>query len=214
MRDDARGNGEQAEPRLTARAVELAEMPGPSTLTTFTFLVALFVACGILAAVSKAVSQVWVRLGARGRLIAGMVASFPTAIIAGNAGLIPNGDTAALIYGLAGVTFFGAWLRLWGRYSRRRWGRRSWRKRRGVIVPGSLDVHVAGNGTRIGELEARAVAADAEMEELRQTVAMLTRTLTAIGIAANVGIPEMHQEPRHLRLVGSDARSMPGASSL
>lgn len=195
----ARDRGEARETPRLAQAVTVARVAGSGLIAAV--LIATLAAGTILSAASKLAVRIWLRLGLRRRLIAAMIISPFAGILAGNTGLIPGGDAPALIAGLAGVSVFGLWLWVVQIY-----GRWRWRRRLGLVVPGSLDAHILDNTSRIGELE-HLVAV------LREENAALRRGLSAACAAAGMGDPLGYPAQRPwLRVVGDDSGPLPRIS--
>lgn len=206
----------------TAKNAVIAGLAGSGALAAFVVILAVMATSRILSATWKAAVHTWERLRVRGRLIAAMVASPFLAIFAGNLGLIPSGDIAALISGLAGVAFFGMWLWAFQKVSQWRW-----RRRRGIMVPGSLGAHILSTSDRVTELEAQAVMSAARIAELEillaaaraQSVAMEAKLAGIFTLMAEtskaMGLPvqasNTPRAPRRLRLVTEDR---PGRAEL
>jgi hypothetical protein len=116
----------------TARAATAAVLVFVIAATGFTILAAVYTVSTVARATGRVAVSVWRRLGVRGRLIAGMVCSPFVAITAGDAGLMPAGDVAAVLGGLGGVVVFGGWM-----LALRYYGQWRWRQGGGVAVNGS-----------------------------------------------------------------------------
>lgn len=209
MRDEAQA-GMRRGRRQPAKTIAVAGLATTGSLAGFLVVLTVFLATSVLAVMARGIARIWRRLGLYGRLMTGMVLSWPVADLMRLAGLIPaRWHVLSLGLGAAGSAVCA--LALYGLKAR---GQRRWRGRRGTVVPGSLGAHILSNAERVDEIEALTMAHQAEMAELRQAVAMLTRTLAAIGTAAGVDMPELAREPRRLHLVEDVAGTAPRVSSL